>query len=142
VSRLPVPRAVDPSEQRYRALVESGRGLICTHDLSGVLLSVNRAAAERLGYAVEELVGRSLGEMQVIAEMGSTSAIKQAVKAGVGVSLLSRRAVEEECRAGSVWCLRVKDLKISRAFYLVTHRDRSRSPLAEAFRAFVEAEAV
>ena len=66
----------------------------------------------------------------------------QAVKAGVGVSLVSRRAVEEECRAGSVWCLRVKDLKIARAFYLATHRERSRSPLAEAFRAFVEAEAV
>jgi len=51
-------------------------------------------------------------------------------------------SVEEECRAGSVWCLRVKDLKITRAFYLATHRERSRSPLAEAFRAFVEAEAV
>jgi DNA-binding transcriptional LysR family regulator len=74
--------------------------------------------------------------------MGSTQAIKQAVKAGVGVSLVSRRAVEEECRAGSVWCLRVKDLRIARAFYLATHRERSRSPLAEAFRAFVEAEAV
>ena len=75
-------------------------------------------------------------------EMGSTQAIKQAVKAGVGVSLVSRRAVEEECRAGSLWCLRVEDLKITRAFYLATHRERSRSPLAEAFRAFVEAEAV
>jgi DNA-binding transcriptional LysR family regulator len=74
--------------------------------------------------------------------MGSTQAVKQAVKANVGVSLVSRRAVEEECRAGSVWCLRVKDLKITRAFYLATHRERSRSPLAEAFRAFVEAEAV
>jgi DNA-binding transcriptional LysR family regulator len=73
--------------------------------------------------------------------MGSTQAIKQAVKAGVGVSLVSRRAVEEECRAGSLWCLRVQDLAISRAFYLATHRERSRSPLAEAFRGFVETEA-
>jgi DNA-binding transcriptional LysR family regulator len=73
--------------------------------------------------------------------MGSTQAIKQAVRAGVGVSLLSKRAVEEECRSGVVWCLRVKDLKVARAFYLVTHKDRSRSPLAEAFRAFLEAEA-
>jgi len=63
VSPLPVPPAVDPSERRYRALVESSRGLICTHDLSGVLLSVNRAAAERLGYAAEELVGRSLEDL-------------------------------------------------------------------------------
>ena len=86
--------------------------------------------------------GTDIAAFRVVGEMGSTQAIKQAVKANVGVSLVSRRAVEEECRAGSLWCLRVKDLKITRAFYLATHRERSRSPLAEAFRAFVEAEAV
>jgi PAS domain S-box-containing protein len=51
------------SPQRYRELVEQSRGLICTHDLAGVLLSVNRAAAERLGYGPEELVGRSLADL-------------------------------------------------------------------------------
>ena len=51
------------SPQRYRELVELSGGLICTHDLAGVLLSVNRAAAERLGYAPDELVGRSLGDL-------------------------------------------------------------------------------
>ena len=56
-------RTVEPSAQRYRDLVEQGRGLICTHDLAGVLLSVNSAAAERLGYAPEELVGRSLRDL-------------------------------------------------------------------------------
>jgi len=54
---------VELSPERYRELVEQSRGLICTHDLAGVLLSVNRAAAERLGYAPEELVGRSLGDL-------------------------------------------------------------------------------
>lgn len=58
-----VPHVVEPSPQRYRELVEEGRGLICTHDLAGVLLSVNRAAADRLGYTPEELVGRSLGDL-------------------------------------------------------------------------------
>lgn len=55
-------RLVQSSDQRYRALVESSRGLICTHDLAGILLSVNPAAADRLGYAAEELIGRSLGD--------------------------------------------------------------------------------
>ena len=43
--------------------------------------------------------------------------------------------------SGLLWCLRVADLTIARSFYLATHKERSRSPLAEAFRAFVEAEA-
>ena len=54
---------IELSPQRYRELVEQSRGLICTHDLAGVLLSVNRAAAERLGYTPDELVGRSMGDL-------------------------------------------------------------------------------
>ena len=84
--------------------------------------------------------GQDLSAFRVVGEMGSTQAIKQAVKAGVGVSVISRRAVEEEWRSGLVWCLKIRDLKVTRAFYIATHRDRSRSPLAEAFRSFIEAE--
>jgi len=50
------------SEQRYRDLVENSQGLICTHDLEGVLLSVNSATAGMLGYTPEEMVGRNLRE--------------------------------------------------------------------------------
>ena len=120
-----------------------GRKSVTLEELQGEPLllreqgSGTRAALERALVAA----GSDLSAFRVVGEMGSTQAIKQAVKVGVGVSLLSRRAVEEECRAGSVWCLRVAGLQIDRAFYLVTHRERSRSPLAEAFRAFVEAEA-
>jgi DNA-binding transcriptional LysR family regulator len=98
--------------------------------------SGTRAALER---ALTE-AGLDLGAFRIVGEMGSTQAIKQAVKAGVGVSVISKRAVEEECRAGLLWCVRVKDLKVTRSFYVATHKDRSRSPLAEAFRSFLEAE--
>ncbi len=98
--------------------------------------SGSRQALER---ALEE-VGLDLGDFRVVSEMGSTQAIKQAVKAGVGISLISKRAVEDECRANLLWCVKVKDLRFSRSFYLVTHRGRTRSPLAEAFREFLQAE--
>jgi DNA-binding transcriptional LysR family regulator len=98
--------------------------------------SGTRAALER---TLAE-AGLDLGSFRVVGEMGSTQAIKQAVKAGVGISAVSKRAVDEECRAGLLWCVRVRDLKIARSFHLATHKDRTRSPLAEAFRAFVESE--
>jgi DNA-binding transcriptional LysR family regulator len=59
--------------------------------------------------------GQDLSAFRVVGEMGSTQAIKQAVKAGVGVSVISRRAVDEECRTGLVWCLKIRDLKVTRA---------------------------
>ena len=54
--------ALATSEKRYRHLVDSGQGLIFTHDLDGKLLSVNPAAAESLGYTPGEMVGRNLIE--------------------------------------------------------------------------------
>jgi PAS domain S-box-containing protein len=51
------------SEERYRALVENSRGLICTHDLEGKILSINPAAAQALGYQPEEVIGRNLSEL-------------------------------------------------------------------------------
>ncbi len=55
-------KALVESERRYRRMVEHGGVFICTHDLKGNLLSVNRAAAESLGYRPEEMTGRNLRE--------------------------------------------------------------------------------
>jgi len=50
------------SEGRYKSLFENSLGLICTHDLDGVLLSVNPAAEQALGYDVRSGSGRNLAE--------------------------------------------------------------------------------
>jgi DNA-binding transcriptional LysR family regulator len=94
---------------------------------------------EAVEHALQE-AGVPLATLRIVGEMGSTQAVKQAVRAGVGVALLSRRAVDDECRAGLLACVKVKDLRVARAFYLVTHRDRTRSPLAQAFVEFLESQ--
>jgi DNA-binding transcriptional LysR family regulator len=120
----------------------SGRSEAAIEELGAESLIVrepgsgSRQALER----ALEAVGRSLGEMHVIAEMGSTSAIKQAVKAGVGVSVMSSRAVEDECRHGLLACVTLKDLAVTRHFYVVTHASRTCSPLCRAFLDFLIAE--
>ena len=54
--------ALHRSEVRFRDLVEQSLGLICTHDLDGVLLSINPAAAHALGYRPDEGIGVNLRE--------------------------------------------------------------------------------
>jgi len=44
------------SESRYRQLVEGSLGMVCTHDMNGVLLSLNTHSAGSLGYTVEEMI--------------------------------------------------------------------------------------
>jgi len=52
--------SLEASERRFRQLFHYSLGLICTHDLDGILLSVNPAAAHSLGYPVNSLMGRPL----------------------------------------------------------------------------------
>jgi PAS domain S-box-containing protein len=52
--------ALRDSERRYRELVEYSLGLICTHDLTGTILSINPAAADSLGYQPEDGIGHNL----------------------------------------------------------------------------------
>lgn len=52
--------SLEASERRFRDLFEQSLGLICTHDLDGLLLSVNPAAANALGYRVADLVGQPM----------------------------------------------------------------------------------
>jgi DNA-binding transcriptional LysR family regulator len=85
-------------------------------------------------------VNLDLRAFRVVGEMGSTQAVKQGVRAGVGVSLVSRRAVVDECTAGLVASAELEGLVVTRDFYLVTHRHRSLSPLGQAFLEFVESE--
>lgn len=53
------------SEARYRLFIEGSLGMVCTHDLRGVLLSVNAHGAETLGRKVADMVGHSLDEFIV-----------------------------------------------------------------------------
>ena len=71
--------------------------------------------------------------LQEVAEIGSTAAIKEAVKAGIGVSILSRRAVIDDVKCGRLVAVSVKNHKLQRPFYLIQRKNRALSPVASVF---------
>ena len=50
-------------DEDYRDIVEACRDLVCSHDLNGVLLTVNLGGARALGYEPRELIHRNLREL-------------------------------------------------------------------------------
>ncbi len=67
----------------------------------------------------------SPAKINTVATLGSTSAVKQAVKEGLGVSVISRMAVQEELENKILQEIAVNDLKMKRRFYLVRQKKRT-----------------
>ncbi len=130
--RLVVPRGhkwarrrrVDLSELIHETFIirESGSGTL-------------RSIEEQL-----QTTGCSINDFKIVAEMGSTEAIRQAIKNQVGISILSTIAVADDVQAGLLKTIDVSGLNLKRSFYLTTHRRRSPSPLSSTFIQFLEKE--
>jgi len=123
--RLIVPRGHPWAKRRRVALAELWEEPYIAREAgSGTLQSLQAHIGD---------LGRERRELNVIAEMGSTEAVCQGIREGIGVSILSPLAVAEDLAAGRLKALAVEGLDLTRRFYLTTHRRRSLSPLATAF---------
>ena len=71
--------------------------------------------------------------------LGSNGAIKQAARAGLGVSLLSRAAAEAELAAGLLGEIRLTDVPETRPWFLLRSAVGPALPALELFVAFVRA---
>jgi DNA-binding transcriptional LysR family regulator len=95
---------------------------------SGTRISMEKRLHE-LGIAADSL--------NIIAEVGSTTAVKQAIKANLGISLISERAVEEEIKLKLLKKIPIKKAKFTRTFFIIRDKKRTASPLCEALIQFL-----
>jgi DNA-binding transcriptional LysR family regulator len=80
-----------------------------------------------------KLAGYSIDALNITGEMGSTAAVIQSVKSGLGVSIMSRIAVSESIRHGTMCALGIAGLALERHFYLSWRHNRTASPLGRLF---------
>jgi DNA-binding transcriptional LysR family regulator len=79
--------------------------------------------------------GVSLEDIKIAGIFGSTDAVKQAVKAGLGVSILSSLSVKDELKYAIFKEIKLSDIQMKRKFYIVTHKKRT---LPVAYNLFLE----
>ena len=75
--------------------------------------------------------------LTVVARFGSSTAVKEGIKAGLGISILSSRALDTELKTGILKALKIKGLPIYRSFYLIRDKRRIASPICQGLRDFL-----
>lgn len=70
-------------------------------------------------------------------EMSTNEAIKQAVQAGMGLSILSRHTIQLELDTNRLTVLDVKNFPIQRHWYVIHRKGKHLTTVAQAFKAFV-----
>ena len=83
--------------------------------------------------ALEEALvkrGLDLNDFNIALEAGSTETVKNAVRAGIGYSFLSKHALEAGGKHGLVWA-KVKEFNIERGFHLLTRRNKPLTAIAD-----------
>jgi DNA-binding transcriptional LysR family regulator len=86
---------------------------------------------------LERLFAEHRLPLNVSMEMASNETIKQAVQAGMGISLLSLHTIELELKARRLVVLDVQGLPIVRDWHVVHLAAKRLSPVAQAFRDFL-----
>lgn len=78
--------------------------------------------------AVKEILeahGLDFQKLTVAAEMPNTEAVRQSIKAGVGLSILSRLAVAAELAYGDLVAVKIRDVDLHRPLFLVQRQGRT-----------------
>ncbi len=79
--------------------------------------------------------GLSIENLKVAGVFGSTEAVKEAVKAGLGIAVLSKISVKDELRTGTLKELKISGPEMKRNFYSIVHKKRT---LPYQYRLFIE----
>ena len=102
-----------------------------------ILREVGSGTLKIMEQYLQSAEGKEAGGLSVVARFGTSTAVKEGVKAGLGLSILSSRALDTELKTGVLKALRVKGLEMSRSFYLIRDRRRTVSPICGALLEFL-----
>ncbi|MBI3268449.1 MAG: LysR family transcriptional regulator [Planctomycetes bacterium] len=122
----------------------SRRAVVRPEELAGqpfILRERGSAQRETLESILRAHAPGCLESLRIRCQVESTEAVKEAIKAGLGVSILSSWALETELKGKVFHALRLEGVDMHRELFLIHHLQRSLSPSCRHFLAHVGATA-
>lgn len=126
---------ITPNRPDYRQFVKEGfpvtqiplERFICREPGSGTRKDMDQFL---------EYLELDVGDLQIIAELDDTESIISLVSAGMGISIVSKRAAEVYCRSGDVLMFDFNCTTPRRMLYITCHKHNVLSPVAQLFYNF------
>lgn len=113
----------------------------CKSSIESAALEQETLIVRELGSGTREVVSQALAaggiEPKQTIEIGSTEAIKQAVAAGLGVSIVSTAAVADQVELGRLKIVAIKDLQIECTLWQLKVPGRIDSPATLMFERMI-----
>jgi DNA-binding transcriptional LysR family regulator len=103
-----------------------------------ILREKGSGTRESLESYLKESKTISLSHLHICCELGSSEAVKEAIIAGLGVSVISIHAVKRELSQGLLFDLPIQGSRMERNFYLVYKRQTDLRPAHKIFIDFLK----
>ena len=130
---------ISENDQKFRGLKQAGA--------TGVQLIGNPMIAREESSGTQQAVeayfmgcGIDAGKLNIIARMDNPEAIKAGVEQGMGISVISYLAVQEEVASGRLIAFDLDEKKAYRNIYIAWHKDTALSALEQHFVSYVRSE--
>ena len=114
----------------------AGLSAIDPHKLSGCPFILSRRGSGTRAI-IEERLGLMGISLRNTMELGNTEAVKKAVEAGMGVSIVSKITVSREEQLGVIKTLRVSGVDMERTLHFIYRKDKYLSNLDKTFLQFI-----
>jgi DNA-binding transcriptional LysR family regulator len=108
------------------------------YDLLRKLTLIFREEGSATQTAMQDFLDRNELVVQRRIQLTSNEAVKQAVMAGLGVSILPLIGIRHELERGDLHVIPMKGLPLKSTWRLVWHHGKKHSPVAAAFLAYVK----
>ncbi|KSV58891.1 selenium metabolism-associated LysR family transcriptional regulator [Acetivibrio ethanolgignens] len=109
---------IAPNNSKFRRLLEKEKNAGWMKE-EAVILREKGSGTRREAEKQLRRIGIQLSQLNVIASMESPEAIKRAVENGLGISIISKLAVQEEVKKGTLLALPISDTDMCRNINLV-----------------------
>ncbi len=124
---------ITPNTEKYRNYKEEKKGDIRWLKKEHLILREEGSGTRKEAEKQMRAAGVDMGELDIIASIDNQETIKRSVKEGMGITVLSRLAAEDETREGSLLTFPIPEADAGRDINLVYNKNYQLSKSAERF---------